>query len=157
MQRFALTALVVLFTPAVTAIAPISASQASAVVHSASYPNRVKVTSATYHIGLQVKSFPVSELRVKIPSNAPAQIQIEQIAVMDAIGKAVNATSSFDGKEITIAFSQPVALGTTLEIDLNGVKTSDLLGRTWQFSIYGRRVGSNQEISLGTARIQTYK
>lgn len=76
---------------------------------------------------------------------------------MTEAGKPVNAASLFDGKEITIAFTQPVAAGTVLEIDLNGVRTSDLLGRTWQFPIYGRSVGSNQEISLGTARIQTYK
>lgn len=158
MQRFTSTAiLTALFTATIsTALAQMPAQKASAIIHSAAYPNRVKVTSATYHIGVQVGNVSLSELRVRIPKDAPARLRVGQVAVTEA-GKPVNAASSFDGKEITIAFTQPVAAGTVLEIDLNGVRTSDLLGHTWQFPIYGRSVGSNQEISLGTARIQTYK
>ncbi len=159
MQRFtSTTILTALFTATIsTALAQMPASKASAVVHSAAYPNRVKVTSATYHIGVQVGSSPLSELRIKVPENAPAQIRVGQVMVTDAVGKTVSANSSFDRKAVTIAFAQPVAAGTLLEIDLNGVRTSDLLGRTWQFPIYGTSIGTNQEISLGTARIQTYK
>lgn len=158
MQRFTSTIiLTALFTATIsTALAQMPASKASSIIHSAAYPNRVKVTSATYHIGVQVGNVSLSELRVRIPEDAPAQLRVGQVAVTEA-GKLVDSTSSLDSKEITIAFARPVTAGTVLEIDLNGVRTSDLLGRTWQFSIYGRTVGTNQEIFLGTAQIQTYQ
>ncbi|GAP99467.1 hypothetical protein NIES2104_60330 [Leptolyngbya sp. NIES-2104] len=126
-------------------------------IHSAAYPNRVKVTRATYHIGVQVRNVPLSEIRVEVPENAPAQIRFGQATVTDATGKAINANSSSSEKGVTIAFNPPVAAGETLEIDLNNVRTSDLIGRAWQFSIYGKTVGTAEEIPLGTARIQTYK
>lgn len=159
MRRFTLiTALTILSTATISAaLAQIPASKASTIVHSAAYPNRVKVTSATYHIGIQIGSLSLSKLRVKIPEPSPARIRIGQVAVTDADGKTINAKSSFDGKAVTIVFALPVASETMLEVDLNGVKTSDLLGRTWQFSIYGQPDGTNQEIPLGTARIQTYQ
>jgi len=131
--------------------------KANAITHSAAYPNRVKVTNATYHIGIQVGSSPLSEIRIVVPEDAPGKIRIGQIAVTDETRQPLSANRAFNGKEVTIAFAQPVAAGTMLEIDLNGVRTSDLLGRTWQFPIYGKSVGSNQEIPIGTARVQTYK
>lgn len=159
MQRFihitALTAVFTSTTLAVFAQAPFS--KASTIIHSAAYPNQVKVTSATYHIGVQVGSASLSEIRLIIPQNAPGKIQIGQIVVSDAAGQAITTNPSFDGKEVKIAFAQPVVAGTTLEIDLNGVRTSDLLSRIWQFPIYGKSVGMNQEIRLGTVRIQTYR
>lgn len=159
MQRFtSTTVLTALLTATVsTALAQMPTSKANAVIHSAAYPNRVKVTRATYHVGVQVGNFSLTEIRVEVPENAPAQIRFGQATVTDARGKTVNASSSFNGKEVAIAFAQPVTAGETLEIDLNNVRTSDLQGRTWQFSIYGRTVGTNQEIPFGTARIQTYK
>jgi len=158
MQRFTLTAILttLLTTTISTALAQKPAPKASSIIHSAAYPNRVKVTSATYHIGVQVGNISLSELRVRIPEDAPAQIRVGQVAVTE-VGKPVDVTSSLGRKEIMIAFAQPITAGTVLEIDLNGVRTSDLLGRTWRFPVYGKSAGSNQEISLGTARIQTYK
>ncbi|BAU15745.1 hypothetical protein LEP3755_63100 (plasmid) [Leptolyngbya sp. NIES-3755] len=151
----ALTTILTATTLAAFAQAP--SSKASAIIHSAAYPNRVKVTSATYHVGIQVGSAPLSEVRLIVPENAPGKIQIGRITVTDAAGQQIDAARSFNGKEVTIAFAQPVAAGTRLEIDLNGVRTSDLLGRTWLFPIYAESVGMNQFIPLGTARIQTYK
>lgn len=159
MQRFMLTAAVtVLLTATISsALAQIPISKEKTIIHSAAYPNRVKVTRATYHIGIQVSSFPLSEIRVEVPENAPAQIRFGQIAVSDSTGKPMNASTATSERGATIAFTSPVAVGETLEIDLNNVRTSDLIGRTWQFPIYAKTVGSAQEIPLGTARIQTYQ
>ena len=158
MQRFTLTAAVtVLLTATISsALAQIPISKEKTVIHSAAYPNRVKVTRATYHIGLQVGSIPLSEIRIEVPENAPAQIRFGQATVTDATGKTLNTTTSLSEKGVTIAFNPPVAAGETLEIDLNNVRTSNLTGRTWQFPVYGKTIGSAQEIPLGTARIQTY-
>ncbi|MBW4542349.1 MAG: DUF2808 domain-containing protein [Myxacorys chilensis ATA2-1-KO14] len=159
MRRFIyITVLTTVFTSTVlSAFAQAPFSKASAVIHSAAYPNQAKVTSATYHVGIQVGRSSLSEIRLIVPENAPGKIRMGQIAVSDATGQLIKANRSFNGKEVTIAFAQPVAVGTMLEIDLNGVRTSDLLGRTWLFPIYGRSDGMNQEIPLGTARIQTYQ
>jgi hypothetical protein len=159
MQSFIYTATLTTILTATTlaAFAQAPFPRASTVIHSAAYPNRVKVTRATYRVGIQVGSSPLSEIQLIVPENAPGRIQIRQITVTDAAGQPISANSSFNGKEVTIAFTQPIPVGTRLEIDLNGVKTSDLLGRTWLFPIYGRSVGINQLIPLGTARIQTYQ
>jgi hypothetical protein len=139
------------------ALTPVA--KASSLVHSAAYPNRIKVTNATYHLGLRVEGNPLSQLSILVPDDAPGKIRFSnRVEVTDRAGHLVNTTSSSsDGKRVTIAFTQPVLSGTILEIDLKGVKTSDLLGRTWLFPIEGIGVNSNQAIQLGTARIQTYK
>lgn len=159
MQRFTLTAAVtVLLTATISsALAQMPISKEKTVIHSAAYPNRVKVTRATYHIGIQVGSIPLSEIRIEVPENAPAQIRFGQATVTDATGKTLNTDTSLSEKQVTIVFNPPVAAGETLEIDLNNVRTSDLTGRTWQFPVYGKTAGTAQEIPLGTARIQTYK
>lgn len=132
-------------------------SKASSIVHSAAYPNRVKVVSATYRIGIQVSGSPLSGIRITVPENRPGKFRIGQVTIADGTGQLVPANHSFNGKEVTIAFAQPIIAGTMIEINLNSVRTSDLLGRTWLFPIYGRSIGLNQEIPLGTARIQTYQ
>jgi hypothetical protein len=159
MQRFTLTAAVtVLLTATISsALAQIPISKEKAVIHSAAYPNRVKVTRATYHIGIQVGRVPLSGIRVEVPENAPAQIRFGQVAVTDSTGNPITANTSSNEKGVTIAFTSPVSAGETIEIDLLNVKTSDLIGRTWLFPIYGKAVESNQELPLGTARIQTYQ
>ena len=159
MQQFTLTAAVtVLLTATISsALAQVPVSKEKSVFHSAAYPNRVKVTSATYHIGAQVGNIPLSEVRISVPENAPAQIRFGQATVTNAAGKIINANSSLSEKGVTITFNPPVTAGETLEIDLNNVRTSDLAGRVWQFSVYGKTVETAEEIPLGTARIQTYK
>jgi Protein of unknown function (DUF2808) len=137
-------------------LAPVA--KASSLVHSTAYPNRVKVANATYHVGLRIEENSLSQLLILVPDDAPGKIWFSnRIEVTDRAGHLINTTSSFDSKRVTIAFTQPVSSGTTLEIDLKGVRTSDLLGRTWLFPIEGIGVNSNQTIQLGTARIQTYK
>ncbi len=159
MQQFTLTAAVtVLLTATISsALAQMPISKEKTVIHSAAYPNRVKVTRAIYHIGVQVGAIPLSEVRVKVPENAPAQIRFGQATVTDATGKTLNTSTSLSEKEVAIAFAPSIAAGETIEIDLNNVRTSDLIGRTWLFPIYGKTIGSAQEIPLGTARIQTYQ
>lgn len=159
MQRFIYSsALAVLFTSTIlSASAQASPLQASGIIHSAAYPNRVKVTSATYHVGIQVAGSPLSGIRITVPENKVGKFRIGQIAIVNGTGQPIAEKHSFNGREVTIAFAQPVIAGTTIEINLNSVRTSDLLGRTWLFPIYGRSIGLNQEIPLGTARIQTYQ
>lgn len=151
------TLLVTSIIPSASAKLPPSSAEADSIIHSAAYPNRVKVTSATYHVGLKVGSSGLSEIRFNIPENAPAKIQFGRVKVADARGQLIATESSGDGNNLMIRFTQPVAVGTTLEIDLEGVRTSDLLGRTWLFPMYGRRGGATQDFPLGTARIQTYQ
>lgn len=139
--------------------APIAS--ATSLIHSVAYPRNAKIAhlfGVTYHIGLNVQGEDLSQLSILVPNNTPGRIRINRgIKVTDQAGKKIEATSSFDGKQIMIAFAQPVSSGVTVEVDLQGVRTSDLLGRTWLFPVYGRNAGSTQNIPFGTARIQTSK
>jgi hypothetical protein len=138
-------------------LAPIAG--ATSLIHSTAYPRNAKIAhlfGVTYHIGLNVKGENLSQLSILVPNNTPGKIRINRgIKVTDQAGQEIEATSSFDGKQIMINFAQPVSSGTTVEVDLQGVRTSDLLGRTWLFPVYGRSANSTQNIPFGTARLQT--
>jgi hypothetical protein len=51
---------------------------------------------------------------------------------------------------------QPVTTGV-VTFDLEGVKTSDLMGRAWLLPLYSGTADHPKAIQIGTARIQTYK
>jgi hypothetical protein len=133
-----------------------SDAKVSYIIYSTAYPKNARVQNATYHIGVEVAGYSLSQLSIEIPELVKTR---RGIAITDQFGKEVDAIVSFKGRLATIAFAQPVSPGTTLELDMKGVNTlgTGRLGRTWLFPISSRYVGLNADIPLGTARIQSYK
>lgn len=143
--------------PAVaTHLTSIDAPTGSHIVHSVAYPLNARVHSATYHIGLAVVDRSVIQVSIGIPASIKIRRGIE---ITDQTGKKLDATTSFNGSVTTIAFAQPISPGTTLELDMKGVTTSEAghLGRAWLFPVSSRAVSQTTDIPLGTARIQTYQ
>lgn len=121
-------------------------------IHSSGHPTGA--LTPVHHFELQIAGGALSQLSIELPEGLSLR---EGIAVTDdRSGQTIDATVSVTGRKHTISFSQPVPSGTVLSIFLNGVKTSDYLGRTWLYPISGRLVGMRAEIPLGTGRIQTY-
>lgn len=126
----------------------------TSIVHSGAHPNSVHVLNATHHFDLYVGGDALSQLLIGLPEG----IRVSNgINVTNQAGQKIDATVSIKDTKATIAFAQPVPIGTTLSVYIQGVETSDYLGRTWLYPIYGRSVGTSAEIPLGTAQIQTYK
>ena len=128
--------------------------KATHLVHSGAHPNSVRTPNTTHHFKLYVEGNALSQLSIDLPEGISINRGIE---VTDQAGKKVDETVSINDRKATIAFAQPVSPGTMLSIEMKGIKTSDYLGRTWFYPIYGKDVGMTVEIPLGTARIQTYK
>lgn len=142
-------------TPAARADeSPREYSKATQLVHSGAHPNSVRTPNATHHFMLSVAGNALSQLLIDLPKGISVRRGIE---VTDQSGKKVDETVSINDRKATIAFAQPVSPGTRLSVEMNGIRTSDYLGRTWLYRVYGKDVGMTIEIPLGTARIQTYK
>lgn len=128
--------------------------KATHLVHSGAHPNNPRVPNATHHFKLYVAGKALSQLSIDLPEGIRFSRGIE---VTDQAGKKVDETVSINDRKATIAFAQPVSPGTLLSIEMKGITTSDYLGHTWLYRVYGKDVGMTVEIPLGTAQIQTYK
>ncbi len=74
--------------------------------------------------------------------------------VSEKSGKKIDSTVSIKDKRVTIAFSQPVPVETTLSILMKGGQTSFLSqGRTFLYPVYGTSVDMTEEIPIGVAQI----
>lgn len=146
------------FTLALAISAPaVRAMEANAThLHgSAALPRNARVPFATYRIRVHVENTPLTQLSINLPEALSIKRRLD---VVDQTGQAISATFTVKSNNIAIIdFAQPVAPGTLLKVDLNGISTSDYLGRTWLLPVSSRSVGMKSDIPLGTARIQTSK
>ena len=132
----------------------VSNPSTSHLIHSAAIPNNSRVPIATYQVTLQVMGAPLTQLTIDLPKGVNVTQGVE---MTNQTGQNVEATVSMSGSRMVIAFAQPIAPDTTLQVNLNGVRTSDLLGRTWFLPITGKSVGETSDIPYGVALIQTHK
>ena len=147
-------ALTSLTLTAYAAESPREYQKATHLVHSGAHPNTVRTLNATHHFKLYVEGNALSQLSIDLPEGVRISRGIE---VTDKAGKKVDETFSINDRKVTLAFAQPVSPGTLLSVEMKGMRTSDYLGRTWLYPIYGKDVGMTEEIPLGTVQIQTYK
>jgi hypothetical protein len=120
------------------------------VVHSSAVPNNASASRPTYHFELRVGGGSLSQIAIEIPD----EIAIGEIEVKSQSGQKIDATASVNGKLATLAFAQPIASGTTMDVYLRDVSTRWRYPKTWFFPISGSVGGVN--IPFGLARIQTY-
>jgi Protein of unknown function (DUF2808) len=107
---------------------------------------------ARYSFGLHVTGRTISELTL----SAPKGIHLSQsIAIVDQHGKSVDAAIALQGQVITIVFPRPIALGTTLHIDLNGVKRTDN-SLSWELDASGKLDNLKESIQLQTIRMSPH-
>jgi len=123
------------------------------IIHSGAHPNNARCPNPTHHFEIHVQGSAISALSIDIPE----EIKISKgIEVTNQSGNRINAQVSINNKKATVVFSQPVPAETILSINMNGVRTPMYNGFTWLYPVYGTIPGMNQEIPLGTVRIQTY-
>lgn len=145
------------FMLALGALAPaVQAMEAKAThLHSSvALPRKARVPFATYRLRVHVEGAPLTQLSIDLPET----LNIKRgLNIVDQANQTVSATLTLNGNIATIGFTQPIPPGTILSVDLNGVCTSDYLGRTWLLPVSSRSAGMNSARPLGIARIQTSK
>lgn len=78
------------------------------------------------------------------------------LLIAQGCSSSVKTGGTSNNRTATVVFSQPVQPDTTLSIEMKGVNTLGI-DNTWNYRVYGKMVGINEEIPLGTARIPTYR
>ncbi|MBD2772075.1 DUF2808 domain-containing protein [Iningainema tapete] len=120
--------------------------------NSAAIPNYAAAPAATHKFDVHTQGKAISELIIDLPEDANINQGIE---VKNKLGQKISATVSINGRKATVAFSEPVAPGTTISILMKGVNTPGY-EQTWHYPVSVKKVGMNGELPLGLARVQTY-
>jgi hypothetical protein len=136
--------------PAIQAEDVSSSPRTTQVIHSSAVPNNAGAPRATYHFELRVGGGSLSQIAIDIPD----EIAIGEIEVKSQSVQKIDTTVSVNGKVTMLAFAQPIASGTTMDVYLRDVSTRWRYPKTWFFPVSGNVGGVN--IPFGLARIQTY-
>ena len=107
----------------------------------------------TFRVHIPKNSPSVSQLNIEVPNTLTWSNNTNDVVVANENGKKINANISTNGKSILIAFAEPVASNTKLEIDIKNVK-QPFRGNGPVYSIKAKLAGSTTEMSIGTARFR---
>lgn len=141
--------------PAALAGGVLGDAKAPHLVHSGAHPNDARVPSATHHFEVHVQGSELSQLFIDLPEDIKLKRGIE---VTDQSGQKVDATVFVNRKGASVTFAQPVPSETTLTVSMKGVQTpAPGYARSWRYPIYSRSVGTNEDVRIGLAQIQTYE
>jgi len=106
----------------------------------------------TYYFSLQVAGKALSQVVIDLPQG----IKIEQrVDVVDTNNHEVGASYQRKSQQVLIAFAQPIAIGTTLNFYIHGLKTESSSPSVYNLLISVQFEGSKENIHIGTVRIQT--
>jgi hypothetical protein len=148
---FAFTLVIASSVPTTWAKNPNDA-QFSHLGNSAAVPNDARTLNATHKFDVHVQSKALSELAIDLPEGVSIDKGIE---VENQLGQKIPTTVSINNRKATVAFSEPVAPGTSISIRMKGVNTPSY-EKTWHYPVSVKKVDMKEEIPLGLARIQTY-
>ena len=124
------------------------------IIRSGVYPNCANTLSATHFFELQLRGQSLLQLVIEIPNYIHS---VGKVEVVDQRFKPVDVEVLVTPDKIFIGFSQFIQPGNRLTILLKDVRTYDRAGRVWHYAIYGKLNSITSLISLGVARIRTYK
>lgn len=121
------------------------------IVHSASHSISGLALHYGFHIGLHVVGNPLEKVTVGLPQGIA--VSEDAFAITDGLGQPISATVSMTNGQAIIAFAQPVASETTVNIAskrINGSRNiSSMLPVSATFT------GMSAEIPLGMTSIKT--
>ncbi len=107
-----------------------------------------RFSPARYSFRYHVTGYTLSELKF----TAPLGMQLSRsIDIMDQNGQRVAATIALEGQVAIVTFAQPVALNSTLSVDLNKVRTGDN-SRIRELETSGKLGSTKEYIPLQTIR-----
>lgn len=107
----------------------------------------------TLRVHVPKNSKDVSQLNIEVPSTVKWSNDTNDVVVNKENGQKINASVSLNGNTILLAFPEPVAPNTKLEIDIKNVK-QPFLGNGPVYYLSVNLVGSDAKIPIGVARFR---
>lgn len=111
-----------------------------------------RIVRHTIRLHVPQKSSAVSQVILDVPVGLTVS---NNIILSDSSGQKINANVSINGRKVTLAFPQPIAPETKLDIDLNNVKVSGV-SNAWLYRVSALFVGLDRELPLGVAHFKVY-
>ena len=118
-------------------------------------PTKSLLVRHTFRVHIPKNSQRVSQLNIQVPDTVTWSNNINDIAIADENGNKINANFSINGKNILIAFAEPISPNTKLEIDIKNLK-QPFLGNGPLYILKAQFAGNTKEIFLGIARFHIY-
>ncbi|BAY17566.1 hypothetical protein NIES21_34060 [Anabaenopsis circularis NIES-21] len=130
----------------------IDSSLSSQIAYTVNVPSITNsgVRNDTHFIKVSVLGMSVQDLMISLPNQME---RFSNVRVVDESGKEIGAKTEITKERLSITFDQPVASGSSLEVQLTGVQTKILDGRILLYGVTAKRTGLQGEIPVGTARI----
>ncbi|MBW4628951.1 MAG: DUF2808 domain-containing protein [Brasilonema octagenarum HA4186-MV1] len=116
-------------------------------------PTRWHVVRHTFRVHIPKNSKEISQLSIQVPTNITWSNDVDDINVEDKNGQKINTNVSVNDKTILLAFTEPVAPDTQLEIDLKNVKRGTG-GNSYFYRFFAKFVGSSTETPIGGANFR---
>jgi len=111
-----------------------------------------RIVRHTIRLHIPQESSALSQLSIDVPAGLTAS---NDISVSDQSGRKINTNVSVNGSKVTIAFPQPVAPGTRLDIDMNNVRISGV-SNAWLYQVSAKIIGTDADTLLGVAQFRVY-
>lgn len=105
----------------------------------------------TFRLRVPANSLPLAGVKITAPTGLTVN---NDVSIDDRSGNKIAATTIINGQTIVIDFTQPVAAGTDLNIDLNRVK---LWGTARNYQVAVRSAGSPRVASTKLERSDLIK
>jgi hypothetical protein len=116
-------------------------------------PTRWHVVRHTFRVHIPKNSKDISQLSIQAPTNITLSTGVDDIIVEDKNGRKINTNVSVSDKTILLAFTEPIAPDTQLDIDLKNVKRQNL-GNSYFYRLFAKFVGSSTETPIGGANFR---
>ncbi len=133
----------------------IAANNSARITSFSEFPKHIRHWSTprhTFKIAISEQSNAVSQIVIEAPDNIVLDNNID---VSNKSGEKINAEIAIDDKKkATLTFSEPVAPGTKLTIEMNKVRKLRATRGEMLYKVYANYVNSNQPVPVGIARLR---
>ncbi len=131
-----------------------AASNFARITNFSEFPKGIRHWSTLRHtlkITISQQSNAVSKIVIEVPDNIALE---DNIDVSNQSGEKINAEIATNDKKATLTFSEPVAPGTKLTIEMNKVRKLRATTGEMLYKVFANFVDSNQAIPIGIARLR---
>lgn len=123
------------------------------IVGSVQFPQtRWRIVRHTFRLEIPQASKALSQLSIKVP---PGLTVSNETSVSAQSGKKIATNISVNGRNIIVAFPEPVAPGTNLKIVMKNVKIVGI-SNAWLYPVSAKLVGIDANIPIGIVQFRIY-
>ncbi len=115
-------------------------------------PTKWRIVRHTIKLHVPPESSALTQVIIHIPAGLTAS---NDIRLSDQSNRQVNANVSVNGSQVTLAFPQPVAPETLIDIDMNNVKISGV-SNAWLYHVSAKFAETGINVPIGVARFPIY-